>query len=635
MFNKTKKKNKEENDNNYKNINIFTSLTKEKNKDKTEKKNQKINNFFKKLSNSSYLSNLESNIIIDFIKEIKNYFSEFMFCFEKDEEQLLNNELKLIFEKTSDKLEYFQPVNLLRNFTNNKCFFILNEYSNIDLYIYLYDLYELYNDEKVKNNKDKKNKSKMEIFNEIIININNLKETCSKNFISKKSSISIRKVSFIIHKYFLILNQYFNDNKSFFNEDNRIIILDKFTQTDCILDNNHIIIVLKNNSGHLNNKLINKTENNFMKFYSTFLYEYDLIKYIIDKKLLKFNKVDIIIKRKILQIKNGQIQFKKINLNNNIQFSNIKKNINESSRKKEQGEKSINIEELNYNENDYKNNKINNSKNFYNYDENYNLFKIKELFKYENSYPLIIFFLQNEAEISNLSFLLFTFYEIFLCNASKELTKEIIIKNINKFFYRFRSSKLTPIIFNKKYLLYFIKFFDIIINELKKSNNKNTVDTLLKQNEINQNKLIFENIILFQINSQNNYNDILKEITKDGVFNYLTKNISIFKIENEIHYNINQIGKMFKFNRILDTILELGKISIININEDNNQIIIYKLNVENFNNLLKKILKKVKFIGINKSNKTMNIHLFKSNDIVVKFKDEKSCININNDCLIY
>jgi len=45
--------------------------------------------------------------------------------------------------------------------------------------------------------------------------------------------------------------------------------------------------------------------------------------------------------------------------------------------------------------------------------ENYNLFKIRKIFRYNNSFPLIIYFMKNETEISNFSFLLFLFSEIF------------------------------------------------------------------------------------------------------------------------------------------------------------------------------------------------------------------------------
>ena len=632
-------------DNNSNNINIFSTLMLDKKSDKQKKMNQKINNFLKRISSSQYLSSIEANTINNFIKEIKHYFSDILFYINKNDETS-NNTNKYFFEKTSDNLVSFEPLTLLRNFNNNKCFFILKDYSNIDLYIYLYDLYDNKLD---KNNKDINNKTKIEIFNNIINSINNLKQTCKKEFTDKKSSITISKINFIFHKYFLLLNQYFKDNKLFFNEENRLIILDKFSQTDCILDNNHLTIVLKNNLD-INNKNLDKNEDYFVKFYSTFLYEYDVLKYIIlDKKLLKFNKLDIIINRRILQINNGQIQLKKINLydgvkpaNNIIEDKDLKieeekEDIKKEEKEEKEEEKEIEIfvnEDENYDKNkenskDIK--KINLNKSYYS--ENYNLFNIKELFKYENSYPLIIFFLQNETEISNLSFLIFSFDEIFSSNSSKELTKEIIIKKLIKFFYRFRISKLTPIIFSKKYFLYFLNFFNKII--LKKSNSKNMDESLKKQNENNANKYIFENIIFFPIYSEDISYDIKNDLTKEGIFINLTKNISIFKIQKEIPYNINQVGKMFKFHKILDTISELGKISTLNINDFNNNIIIYNIDVDSLNVLLKKNLKKVKFIGINKHNKTMNIHVYNSNDILVKCKNNKNCINNNNDCIIY
>ena len=621
LFNKNKRKTKEEEDKN--SYNIFNSLIKEKeNKnDSTKKINQQINNFFKKISSCSYISNLEANIIINFIKEIKNYFSDFLFYVEKSKnEQPMLNDIKFyIYEKSFCDFISLEPITILRHFTNNKCIIILKDYFNVDLYLYLYDFY----DNKLE--KNSRDKSKMDIFNEIIQNINNFKEACSKIFISKKSSISIGKISFIVHKNFIISNQYFNNNKFFFNEENRIIILDKFTHTDCIFDNNHITIVLKNNFE--NEKKINTKEDNFIQFYSTFFNEYDIIKYIMDKKLMKFNKIDIIVKRKILQINNGQIQLKKIDIYKNHHLQNIK-----IDSKNDKNDGFLEIKEgriINEEINNRENYLIDNSND---YIENYNLFRIKDLFKYENSYPLIIFFLQNESEISNLSFLLFSFNEIILSKLTSELTKEFLIKKIITFFYRFRNSKFIPIIFNKKYFLYFLNCFESIINKIKKNTSNNVAESLKIQNEINQNKYIFENIIFFPIKNKDIFYNISNDLLENGIFINLTKNISIFKIEKEISYNINQVCKMFKFHRILDTISELGKISIINIDDKNNNIIIYKITKENLNILIRKNLKKVKFIGINKENKTTSIHLFNSNDILIKFKDEN---NINNNCLIY
>ena len=360
-----------------------------------------------------------------------------MFYIERINLQINNNKNKFIFENTFDSSISFDPINILRNFNNNKCFIILKEFSYIDLYIYLDDFYE--------NNIEEENseqKSKIEIYNDIFNNINILREKCYENFLNKNEtncSIVIGKLNFIVQKSFLILNQYFEGNKIFFRNDNKIIILDKYTNTDCILDNGHIDILLNNIKKNDKNEI--NEENIFVKFYTTFLYEYDIIKYIIEKKYIKVNKLNIIIKRKILQINEGKIQLKKINLkNNNEKSKNIENNQNSDSSKQDNGKlKSIS-------------------------NENYNLFKIRDLFKYKNSYPLIILYFQNEIEISNFSFLLYTFDEIFIHKQNKELTKEILIKRINQFFYSFKNTKFIPIIFNKKYYQYFLDLFNALIN---------------------------------------------------------------------------------------------------------------------------------------------------------------------------
>ena len=210
-----------------------------------------------------------------------------------------------------------------------------------------------------------------------------------------------------------------------------------------------------------------------------------------------YNKADIIVKRKILQINNGQIQLKKIDIYKNHHLQNIK-----IDSKNDKNDGFLEIKEgriINEEINNRENYLIDNSND---YIENYNLFRIKDLFKYENSYPLIIFFLQNESEISNLSFLLFSFNEIILSKLTSELTKEFLIKKIITFFYRFRNSKFIPIIFNKKYFLYFLNCFESIINKIKKNTSNNVAESLKIQNEINQNKYIFENIIFFPIKNK-------------------------------------------------------------------------------------------------------------------------------------
>ena len=623
IFNQIKKNNNDDN-----NLNIFNSLTLDKN-ERVKKINQRINNFIKELSTCQYISQLETIVLVNFFKDMKNYFSDFLFYMNKtipkikikEEDTEVN---KFIFENSSDNSISFDPQNLLRNFTNNKCFFVLNEFYYIEIYIYLHDLY----DNNIDNNNDIKNNN--DIFNQIIKGINNLKKVCKDNFSSKKSSFKVGKINFIMHKNFLILNQYFKENKSFFNEENKIIILDKFSNTDCIFDNSNITIVKYNkiqNEENSKNK-INKNEDIFIKFYTTFIYEYDIIQYIINKKLLKFNKLNIIIGRTILQINKGQIQLKYINLSESEKINLNKTNSKEILQNKTGEEININNEDININDGIENHNSNQEKTNNQSIIGNYNLLKIKELFKYQNSYPLIIFFLENETEISNLSFLIYSFSEIFLSKSYKEITKEIIIKRIIRFFYRFRSSKLIPIIFNEKYLYLFIDFFDKII-KTKNLVSKDSSDSQLTNN--NSQTSIFEKIIFYPIDNKN-INNIPDEILEEGIFNNLTKNIFIFKIENENQSNKNQIGKMFKFKRIFYTITELGQISTLNFYQQNNSIIIYKINSDKFSNLLRKNLKKVKFIGINKENKANDVRIFDSNEVVIKQKHDK---NINENCSIY
>ena len=626
IFNSIKKSSNDDN-----NLNIYNSINFDKN-DTAKKVNQRINTFEKDLSNCQYISQLEASILVNFFKDMKNYFSDFLFYIDKIITKIKTkdqniDEQKFIFENSSDNSVVFEPLYLLRNFTNNKCFFILKDFYYIEIYIYLYDLYDhnTENKDEIKNN--------IQIFNEIMKGINNLKEACKINFTSKKSSFKVGKINFIMQKNFLILNQYFNDNKLFFNDENKIIILDKFTNTDCVFEQSEINIVKYNklkNDKNLKNK-INKEDDIFIKFYTTFVYEYDIIKYIIDKKLLKFNKLNIIIQRQILQINKGQIQLKYINLNEE-EINLNKKNSKEIITKKVGQEIDINSENYKINienENNSPNqeNNINNQSS----NENYNLLKIKQLFKYKNSYPLIIFFLENENEISNLSFLIFSFSEIFLSKSYKELTKEIIIKRIIKFFHCFKSSKLTPIIFNEKYLYFFLDFFDKIIKTKILASKDSSDSQLTNKNTNSQASQIFEKVIFYPIDNKNIIN-ISDEIFQEGVFNNLAKNISIFQIENNNIYNKNQIGKLFKFKSIINTIIKLGEISTFNFNEKNNNIIIYNVNSDKLNILLRKNLKKVKFIGINKENKAKDVRIFDRNEVVVKAKNDKI---LDDNCLIY
>ena len=611
-------KNKKENHNNIvaenNNLNALKD-DEENNNIIKENKNiaNKLNNFYKNLSACNFLRELESKVLIKFFKSVKNYFTDFMFYIEKINLQNINNSKDFIFEKTSDSSISFDPINILRNFNNNKCFIILKEFSYIDLYVYLYDFYE--------NNVEDENlepKSKKEICNDIFHNISILKEKCYNNFKDKKSSIVIGKINFILHKYFLILNLYFDGNKFFFgNENNNIIILDKFTNTDCIIDCGHINIILNNINDSEKNENKDKIneDNYFMKFYSAFLYEYDIVKYIIEKKLRKIKKLNIIIKRKILQFNNGKIQLKKINLkkNNNKKINNENKENN-----------FINEAE-----------KIINSKQIYN--ETYNLFKIRNLFKYENSYPLIIFFLENETEISNFAFLLFSFSEIFLNKSSKELTKELIIKRIIQFFNRFRSSKFIPIIFNNKYFQYFLELFNILGNKLTQKNINNSLDSPKKNNN-NLNKVLFENIIFYPINNINLFSsdEINNNILNSIILKTISKKIFIYQIDNNdpINYTINKIGKMFKLSRIGSSLSELEKSSNITPFQGSKIIFICYINSKNLKLLIKKNQKKVKFIGVDDEDRSLNVHVFNYKDTLKKYKLENENDNKEN-CTIF
>ena len=622
-------KNNKKNDNNINNINTFRDNENlEKNAIKQNNKSHNINNFFKNLTNCSFLTKLESDILIDFFKSIKNYFTDFMFYIDKIHFHKNNsNKNRFIFENTFDSSLSFDPINILRNFNNNKCFIILKEFSYIDLYIYLYDFYENNMEEETDTQK-----TKVEIYNDIFNKINNLKVKCYKNFIDRKitnSSIVLGKLNFIIHKSFLILNQYFEGNKIFFNNENKIIILDKYTNTDCILDNGHIDIILNNTKGEdcdKNKKELNEEENNFVKFYTTFLYEYDIIKYISEKKLFKVNKLNIIIKRKILQINNGKIQLKKINLKNNKNIKLNEENILEDDIGNNENSSPIKNEEENNINNENSNN--NSKQLFY---ENYNLFKIRELFRYDNSYPLIIFFLQNETEISNFSFLLFAFAEIFLNKTFQELSKDLLIKRIIQFFNNFKNAKFIPIIFNKKYFHYFLQLFNALISKTQKKNSKEITNT----QTYNTNKHIFSNIIFYPLNNKDIItSEELNSLINKNIFNSLTKTVSLYQIDNteDINYNINQIGKMFKLGRIKESLNDLEKKSNKIPFEGNDGIIIYKLEDNKLKALIKKNQKKVKFIGIDEEDRTLNVHIFNSSNSIKAYR-----LDNNNDenCIVF
>ena len=99
-----------------------------------------------------------------------------------------------------------------------------------------------------------------------------------------------------------------------------------------------------------------------------------------------------------------------------------------------------------------------------------------------------------------------------------------------------------------------------------------------------------------------------------------------------INYDVNQIGKMFKLNRINNTLTELEKSSNNVIFEENSNINIYKINCENLKLIIKKNQKKFKFIGLDEENRTFNVHIFDSEDTLKKYKLENN--NNEENCIV-
>ena len=84
---------------------------------------------------------------------------------------------------------------------------------------------------------------------------------------------------------------------------------------------------------------------------------------------------------------------------------------------------------------------------------------------------------------------------------------------------------------------------------------------------------------------------------------------------------------MFKLSRLKDTLKDIQKISNTIYLEVNNNIIIYIININRLKSLIKRNQKKVKFIGIDEKDRTLNVHIFNSEDSIKKFKLE----NYNNE----
>jgi hypothetical protein len=506
----------------------------------------------------------------------------------------------------------------LEHFNNNKCFIIITDKSFIDLYIYLTDSFDINIWSKEEDNNNESNNiinNRALFFNAIISNIKVLKFACKENFDSNLGHIQLRNVNIILNKSTLLNNEYFQDYKSLFSESNNIYVLDEYTKTHCIFGETHISLISSIDEIKVEN--IEIYNDYFTAFFTIFLNSYQMIKFINDKKVRKYDKIDIIFNDKILQIKNGNIQIKEIckekdNSNNNSKTLNDTNKVNDiKNDNKEMNDDKNNINNEGLNNEEKELNIINENENKQNKKINfiqYNLFKIKELFQYQNSYPLINFMLVKESEISNLSFLLFTFEEIFLSKKNEQEPTKSIIKKILKFFIRYKSSKYIPLIFSEKYLDNFLNCFNLIIN--KKESNSN------RENAKNQ---LFENIIIFPLENHDKedlINKINKILEEKNILKNLFKTIHLFLI-NTNKYDKKIIGKLFKCNRIVNTMKEFGKKSTIS-NENKDIFFIYEISDELLDNVIKINKKKIKL--------TDNEQDIKDSEKVKADDIEKECI---------
>ena len=591
-------------------IDFIGILKKNGNDSNAEKNADNLSDFYKKLGVIG-LKHEEKNTIYRFVNDNKFYFNEFIVYFSSS----------IISTKNKEK-NNFDPLNLLNHFANNKCFLIIMDNSILDVYLYLTDSFEM-NIIQSKDSKDNNNniKNKNIFFNSIMANLKLLKFLCKENFENKKGHLLFRNVNIIINKSTLLQQDLFYDYKSLFAEDNIIYVLDEYTKTNCMFGKNSISL-LSNFEKDENQKNNNEKnyQNYFDSFYTMFLNSYGIIKFINDKKVRKFSKLSIIYNDEILQIKEGNIQIKKIEKENDNEEENfkniieIKNNVIEKKatdeikvEKKEEQKEEIEIKEEKKEENKEENDnidndikqeeeklnenneiKINEIKEEKELEEikekkeenntvtkyiEYNLLKINELFYYQNSYPLISIILPKESEISNFSFLFYSFEELFLSKKEQEIqiTKQIISRKIFKFFNKFKSSDFTPVIFNQEYFFNFLDFFEKIINK--------------KENSAQH---FFQNIILFFFNEENDINEGIKNIIKEkGILNNFVKTIHIIKINSGNNYNKNIFGRMVKFNRIKNTLKEIYQNS--EKKEDNEgNIIVYNINEKMLNDLVKK-----------------------------------------------
>ena len=610
-------------------IDIFTKLKKNTKDSNADKNNININNFYKSLGMLG-LNHEEKMAIYNFIKEVKYYFTEFIVFSSKS--IILN-----------DKDESFDPINILHHFTNNKCFMIITDMSFIDIYIYLTDSFDINFLSKEEGlNTSMNNDNSSLFFNAIISSLKVLKFVCKENFDNNHGHIQLRKTNIILSKNTFFKNELFQDYKSLFIDNNNIFVLDKSKKTNCIFGDTHISLIndIDEAEDETNDHLY---EDYFMAFYSIFMNEYDIIKFVNGKKLRKYNKLDVIYNKKILQIKDGKIQIKKISYDDNKTINKDSKtkeikdeekkeekkvenkkefkeenntNIIINNKESERSEDSIDKKEMAINENENNNNnELIESKDKLKQKAKklkcikHNIFKIKELFEYQNSYPIISFMLLKETDISNLSFLLYVFEEIFLSKKNENETKDTISRKIQKFFVKCKLSKFTPIIFNEKYFYKFIQFFNRIIYR-KYSNpsisNKEEIKTQL-----------FENVVFINLDCSNGdkiVEGIKNKINEEkNILVNLLKKIHIFniKINENNKYSKNQIGKLFKYKRIFNTMKEFNT-KAASINKDNENILIYEISLEVLDEIIKKNKKK---LILSEEKKSINEKELKIEDI--------------------
>ena len=574
----------------------FIGILKKNGNDSAAEKNEyNLSDFYKKLGVIG-LKHDEKTLIYKFINENKYYFHEFIVYFSTS------------IKSKKIKQPSFDPLNILYHFNNNKCFFIILDNSILDVYIYLTDSFEI--NIVQGNNNNLANKSYF--FNAIIANLKMLKCMCKESFDNKRGHLLLRNINIIINKSTLLQQDLFYDYKSLFYEDNIIYVLDEYTKTNCVFGKKSITLVpnfekYEDEESNVNDKYY---ENYFSAFYSMFLNCYGIIKFINGKKLRKFNKLNIIFNNQILQIKEGNIQIKKIENEDDHEIieNNIINNINDNKIEKELIKEK---EEENKEEEKNKDKKINKENNIEIKEEkevnnkiikyiSYNILKINELFNYHNSYPLLDFILPKESDISNFSFLFYAFEEIFLSKKEQEtqINKQIVAKKILKFFNKFKFSLFIPIIFDQNYFFNFFKFFEKIINKKE-----------------NSSQYFFENLIIFFFSEEIEYNDIMDKITKDNrILNNFVKKIHIFKINNGSKFNKNIFGRLFKFNRINNNLKYFYDTSEKK-EENEGKIIIYDINEKILNDIVKKNNKNN--LGSRSEENKENISIKKNDECII------------------